>query len=479
MLALLEDAAPLPPLSGFEPPAFTINNEPPLDDFVPLPSTADHFTCVTAPTPTPVAPLEAFATSAHDDACKKEADILADLLRSAPAPVDSDAEANDDCSVEGEITSERDTTGAAPSASSVDDTPAAAAASLSSSASDVTASASAVERAKKAAEDFANGKVSERKRRLKAERDATPEKRRKGNDGSSCSDGDGDAPEKVSHRKYQKRLQKNRDSAYVSRIRRREYTKRLEESLDRVEKEKNDIQTRFDTLSRQFDLVLTELNALKDATARRFKSLAGPVGAAAAVRTPKPKGAGAIVTTMFMCALMFGFCVPESITSRAPWAASLPPGPARRSFDNMQFKFSHASQRATADKGRVWAAIGPLPPPHHWGVDGVSGAKMERMARNMTVVFGAEDGKKATEFVESRLKSMSDGDKEKIMQGAEKVADQCDSHEVARSKRSELLKAFFRKALAIADECITKELIALLTIRLIPIDTVTKASAFM
>lgn len=479
MLALLDDATVLPPLATFEGAGFAG-----------VPSLPDVFGALSAPTDAfvaaPAGDVEAFA------APPKDADILADLLRSAPAHTGSagQAPASDSVtdsgegaegSVEGEVSTERDfstpqpatSERASPSSSSQEG--AANGASLSSAASDVTAGVSAVELAKKAAEDFANNKVSERKRRLKAEREGETGKRRKGNDGSSCSDGDDDAPEKVSHRKYQKRLQKNRDSAYVSRIRRREYTKRLEDSLDRVEKEKLDIQSRFDVLQRKFDLVLTELNALKDATARRFKNLAAPVGATSASNA-KPKGAGAIVTTMFMFALMVGFCVPDSITSRAPWSSNAGPSPSTNQ-KLYQPRFNYESKlKLNSDRGRVWGALGPQPPPPHWGVGGLPDHELlKSFSCNMTKLFGAEDGRKVTQMVQAKWHSgtISEEDIRTIDTRARSLV-KVDRKSETRSQRSALLRKLLRKALALADECFTKELVALLTIRLIPMQAPNK-----
>jgi len=378
-------------------------------------------------------------------------------------------------------------------------------ASISSAASDITSNPlSAVEAAKKAAEDFANSKVSERKRKLNGV--AADGKRRKGNDGAQCTgtdddgngngenDHDDDAPEKVSHRKYQKRLQKNRDSAYVSRIRRREYTKRLEDGLNRVENEKIELQSRYDALSQKFEVVVQELKTLKNATAAKFKALATPVGAArqtAAVVKPK-KNAGAIVTTMFMCALIFGFIMPDSLTQMSPFSAANGVNSGFHFADGaissprFQMPISPGGKREE-NKGRVWQKnIGPVPAPKHWNSNSNSNRNgnsnswdlscsnaMQTLSNNITQVFGPSNGVDLVDILQKRIKMGTVSEKQlmEMKKRAQLLVDNMQLEQVKRtlpSRRSALFKKVLRKLANLADECFTKEVIALLTIRLLP-----------
>lgn len=125
---------------------------------------------------------------------------------------------------------------------------------------------------------------------------------------SSCSDQD--CPEKISHKKYQKRLQKNRDSAFVSRIRRREYTKILEKSLVKVEEEKNAALACFQEMKRRFELVTAELNGMKQIARTNIAKFTDPVTTRIDTgdeHTPVRSG-GTI--TMFMV-LFFGALIPD------------------------------------------------------------------------------------------------------------------------------------------------------------------------
>lgn len=345
---------------------------------------------------------------------------------------------------------------------------------LSSAASDVTAGISAVETARKLAEDFANNKVSERKRRLG--RDDPDGKRRKGNDGSQVSEGEDDAPEKISHRKYQKRLQKNRDSAYVSRIRRREYTKRLEEGLNRVEKEKNELQGRYDALQRRFEIMATEFRALKEATKAGLhsvgKALAGPVGAA---RTPhKPKGAGALVTTMFMFALIFGFMVPESLTGggvRSPFSSTtsgkllgLGGGPRTPAFNVPGTKKEEHSAEFT---------LGKTVAPRDWWSSACVSEAMCTLRENVERLFGCENGGEMMEQIEARVDAgrVAVNDVADLARRSKVLVANINKEAVRRtlpSRRSKLFKRALHKMAQLADECFTKELVALLTIRMLP-----------
>lgn len=132
-------------------------------------------------------------------------------------------------------------------------------------------SLSAVDRAKKLAEDYTMSQLAKKRRQASGTADLS--KRRKGLTGSSCSDDASELPQTESHRKYQKRLQKNRDSAFVSRIRRREYTRVLEESLTSVEKEKDVAEAKFMEMKRKFELVSAELSGIKQAAHPNLSTL--------------------------------------------------------------------------------------------------------------------------------------------------------------------------------------------------------------
>lgn len=178
-----------------------------------------------------------------------------------------------------------------------------------------------------------------KKRRMTAQMLAEG-KRRKGSAGSSCSDDpwqqdQNAAPETESHRKYQKRLQKNRDSAFVSRIRRREYTRVLEESLLTVEKEKEAAVANFLEMKQKYEIANAELSGIKHAARANMSGLgdsnmggvsriepmhhAGPVVPAGPThvlpaRRPDssrhPARPGTAVT-MFMFAFMVGAVLPK------------------------------------------------------------------------------------------------------------------------------------------------------------------------
>ena len=371
--------------------------------------------------------------------------------------------------------SEHDNSGVPPSAApstpgaSSETLPGGASNSISSAASDVTGGISAVDMARKAAEDFANSKVSERKRRMGRSEDGDDEdaKRRKGLDGSPCSDGDDDAPEKVSHRKYQKRLQKNRDSAYVSRIRRREYTKRLEDGLNRMEKEKIEVQTKYDALQRKFDVIMRELKTMKEATSAKFKAIARPVGAAGRSATKKTS-AGAI----FMCIIIFGLCLPGTSPWRTDTSSVVPSmGKTNVGEDNIQYIKG-------PKKGRVWSGMEPVPAPAHWGCIGEQGV-MNRISNNVTVVFGPENGGEMMRLLKSRVGEGRVGMKKlaEVEQKSQFLAANLDNEVVKKtlpSRRSKLLKSALTELASVADECFTKELIALLTIRIMPNEGVAK-----
>jgi len=138
----------------------------------------------------------------------------------------------------------------------------------------VAGASGAVARAMQRAEDFANNSLGEKKiewnimrrraglevvEETEEEEDdddgnAEEKKRRKKNgpdvEGANSKE---DAEDKRNSKKYKRRLQKNRDSAYVSRIRRRCYTKFLEESLNEEETQKLQLQRRVDMLEEQLE----------------------------------------------------------------------------------------------------------------------------------------------------------------------------------------------------------------------------------
>lgn len=128
---------------------------------------------------------------------------------------------------------------------------------------------SAVERAKRSAEQFTMQQLAKRRRK-----GTSPPA---GNSGSEDDGADDATGGQQSHRKYQKRLQKNRDSAFVSRIRRREYTRILEQSLSAVEKEKETALAAFREMKRRFDIVSAELTGIKTAAASNFVNLGDAV----------------------------------------------------------------------------------------------------------------------------------------------------------------------------------------------------------
>lgn len=160
---------------------------------------------------------------------------------------------------------------------------------------------------------------------------------------SSASDEavDENHPESVSHRKYQKRLQKNRDSAFVSRIRRREYTRVLEETLNTIEKEKESAVNCLLDMKTRFEIVCAELAGMKNAALSNMATMGASVRtrlSASDDQTPGPPAStsssdthaprSGTVTTMFMMALMFGVLMPN-LVSRPPHAHG-PESPVHR-----------------------------------------------------------------------------------------------------------------------------------------------------
>lgn len=123
---------------------------------------------------------------------------------------------------------------------------------------------SAVERAKRSAEQFTMAQLSSRKRKTPPG-DINPSS-------DDLVDDCSDSVQKESKRKYQKRLRKNRDSAFVSRIRRREYTRILESTLTAVEREKDAAVAAYKEMKRKFDVVAAELAGMKAAVTHNLSS---------------------------------------------------------------------------------------------------------------------------------------------------------------------------------------------------------------
>lgn len=183
---------------------------------------------------------------------------------------------------------------------------------------------SAVDRAKRAAEEFTQAQLA--KKRCSSASEIRDVKRRKS---SSCSDEDDPSenlPEKVSHRKYQKRLQKNRDSAFVSRIRRRQYTKVLEDSLLSVEREKDAAVRSFLEMKQRFEIASAELSGIKQAASSNLSQLREGViarfagaqqGAEESTQPQQGASRSGTVATMFMFAFMFGALLPDCIKSKS------------------------------------------------------------------------------------------------------------------------------------------------------------------
>jgi hypothetical protein len=192
------------------------------------------------------------------------------------------------------------------------------------------ADTSAVDACRKAAEDFANAQVNKRKRKAgeivdddddaaKKPRTASPVTTPADSDDEDGDDVAAEAahgaaatpqrPEDVSHRKYQKRLQKNRYSAFVSRIRRREYTRILEESLAEKDAAAAHYASAYSSVRAEYDNVCAELAALKAAAKARAidigRAVVRPVGEAAS------NTSSTAVVSMFMLAVMFGIMLPD------------------------------------------------------------------------------------------------------------------------------------------------------------------------
>ncbi|KAA8498583.1 hypothetical protein FVE85_6168 [Porphyridium purpureum] len=132
-------------------------------------------------------------------------------------------------------------------------------------------SSSAVEAAKQEAERFAIDQLDDRKvvwskkRRLEKGDDSADEDEK-----LSDIDLTALAPEQAKSVKYRQRLQKNRDSAYVSRIRRRVYTKILEDALSKHELENVRLRDQMRRMEEQ-------MRSLQNVTHSGTSSSTGPV----------------------------------------------------------------------------------------------------------------------------------------------------------------------------------------------------------
>jgi bZIP transcription factor len=84
------------------------------------------------------------------------------------------------------------------------------------------------------------------------------------NGGGLSSDADATlAPDELKKKRYQRRLELNRQSAAVSRVRRREYVKELEEKLVSVEKEKFKLQSQVDLMGDENSRLRTQMKNLQ------------------------------------------------------------------------------------------------------------------------------------------------------------------------------------------------------------------------
>mmetsp|Transcript_11493 Transcript_11493/g.16577 ORF Transcript_11493/g.16577 Transcript_11493/m.16577 type:complete len:421 (-) Transcript_11493:15-1277(-) len=111
---------------------------------------------------------------------------------------------------------------------------------------------SAVEAARRKAQDMAMASIGGKRRSTSG--DGRQKKREKVDPNES--------PEKVHQRRYQRRLQKNRDTAFISRIRRRAYTTLLEDALTNVEDEKKKLSGSVESLKAEIASLKTELRGL-------------------------------------------------------------------------------------------------------------------------------------------------------------------------------------------------------------------------
>lgn len=125
-----------------------------------------------------------------------------------------------------------------------------------------TAGIKAIQIAKKRAQEMATNSADQRRdRKRAAEKMDSNGKRRKTDDLSS--EEDKLDPEAMKAKRHERRLQKNRDTAYISRIRRRVYTKLLEESLIRSENGKDDVEQENMNLKQQVEQMHEELATLR------------------------------------------------------------------------------------------------------------------------------------------------------------------------------------------------------------------------
>lgn len=126
---------------------------------------------------------------------------------------------------------------------------------------------SAVEEAQRAAAAKAERFADERKQRRMAE--AIIAKRPREElvvDGDEGSSDPGDAnlpPDELRKKRYLRRLELNRQSAAVSRVRRREYVKELEDKLVGVEKEKYKLQSQVDAMGNENLKLRAQMKALQ------------------------------------------------------------------------------------------------------------------------------------------------------------------------------------------------------------------------
>jgi len=155
---------------------------------------------------------------------------------------------------------------------------------------------SAVERAMQRAEDFANESLGEKKiewnvMRRRAGLEVVDENGdQEDTDGEVVRDGSDD---KRNSKKYKLRLQKNRDSAYVSRIRRRYYTRFLEESLGNEEREKKSLQSRVDTLQKEVDSLMRVFEKTSASQGKKVQGAAPPI-AQAPMETPSAMSSSSV-----------------------------------------------------------------------------------------------------------------------------------------------------------------------------------------
>lgn len=71
------------------------------------------------------------------------------------------------------------------------------------------------------------------------------------------------SPEQLKQKRYQRRLALNRESAAVSRVRRREYVKLLEEQLVSAERERVKLATELSNMQRQHSKLRNHLEKLE------------------------------------------------------------------------------------------------------------------------------------------------------------------------------------------------------------------------